>query len=86
LIGHRYRIKKPTVGIRETCKGRVLHILPLNSIVWVTSFSEEGRSVHVDSAGVSLTLFQRDLVERATLVGAHEISESSSVATRLAIQ
>ena len=85
MIGHRYRIKKPIVGIRETCQGRVLHTLPLDSIVSVTSFSEEGRSVHVDSAGVSLTLFKRDLVERATQVEAPEISESSSVAARLAI-
>ena len=85
MIGHLYRIKKPIVGIRETCKGRVLYTLPLDSIVSVHSFSEEGRSVGVDSAGVSLTLFKRDLVERATLVEAQEISESSSVAARLAI-
>jgi hypothetical protein len=84
LIGHRYQITKPIVGIRETCQGRVLHTLLPNSMVLVTSCSEQGHSVHVDSAGVRLTLFQRDLVERATRVEAPEISESSSVTGRSA--
>lgn len=76
MIGYRYRIAKPTVGVRESSKGRVLYNLPLDSIVSVRSFSEDGRSVHIDSDGVSLTLFTQDIVERTTLVKAPEIAES----------
>jgi hypothetical protein len=55
MVGNRYRVSKPTVGVRESCNGRVLHTLRLGSIVSVNSLSEDGRSVHVDSAGVNLT-------------------------------
>jgi hypothetical protein len=75
LIGNRYHLGKPTLGVRESSKRRLLHLLPVDSIVSVDSFSEDGRLVRVNWEGVDLTLFTQDLDERATLVEAQEIPE-----------
>ena len=85
MIGHRYRLGKPTLGVRESSERRVLHLLPVDSIVLVDSFSEDGRLVRVNWEGVDLTLFTQDLVERATLVEAHEIPERFFVTASSAV-
>jgi hypothetical protein len=85
LIGHRYCLGKPTLGVRESSERRVLHLLPIDSIVSVDSFSEDGRLVRVNWEGVDLTLFTQDLVERAVLVEAPEITERFFVTASSAI-
>lgn len=68
MVGNCYRLTKSTVGVRESKQGQVLHKLLTDSMVSVHSLSEDGRSVQVDAAEVSLTLFTQDLVRFATLV------------------
>jgi hypothetical protein len=85
LIGNRYRLGKPTLGVRESRERRLLHLLPIDSIVSVDSFSEDGRLVRVNWEGMELTLFTQDLVERAVLVKALEITERFFVTASSAI-
>ena len=86
MVGNRYRLSKPTVGVRESSQGQVLHTLLLDSIVSVRSFSDDGRSVYVDSEEVSLTLFTHDLLPFAALVAAPEKWESIEASVRSTTQ
>lgn len=76
MTGNYYRISKPIVGVRESSRGQVLHTLLLDSIISVRSFSDDGRSVYVDSEEVGLTLFTHDLIQSAILVGVQEKPET----------
>lgn len=73
MIGNRYRISKPTVGVRESSQGQVLHTLLPDAVVAVRSVSDDSRSVQVDAEEVSLTLVTQDLLRFAALVEAPEV-------------
>jgi hypothetical protein len=85
LIGHKYRFGQRTLGVWESRTQRVLYHLPVEAVVSVDSFSEDGCFVRVNWEGASLTLFTQDLIKRATLVEAQEIPEHLSVAAWAAV-
>ncbi|GEM_PF-3958884 len=75
LIGRRYCFHKATLSVRESDDRRCLQMIPVDSIVSVSSFSEDGRFVWVDWEGARLMLFREDFVERTALVEALPIPE-----------
>lgn len=75
LIGRRYCFRKATLSVRESGHRRCLQMIPVDSIVVVSSFSEDGRFVCVDWEEARLMLFREDFVERTALVEALPIPE-----------
>lgn len=68
LIGNRYHFHRATLAVREGSERRLLQVIPVGSVVTVSSLSEDGRFMGVHWGGVTLMLFTQDFVERARAV------------------
>lgn len=79
-IGSFYRFQRATLAVREGGERRLLHMIPVDAVVCLASFSMGGRFVCVDCEGIGLMLFREDFVARTTFVGAGEMSEDFSAA------
>lgn len=74
-IGSLYRFHKATLAVREDGERRLLHMIPVDAVVCLASFSMDARFVCVDCEGFRLMLFTQDFVERSSFVEAGQISE-----------